>query len=146
MNGIPTVIGTRGSELALWQANHLKELLSQQGIESELKIIRTQGDKIQHISLEKLEGKGFFTKEIEDALLNGEIDAAVHSHKDLPTENTPGLIIAAVSKRWDASEVLLIRKSCVDETKQFLLKENAVIGTSSSRRMVQLKLFRPDVI
>lgn len=139
------VIGTRGSDLALWQARFLQEELKRVNRESELKIIKTKGDKIQHISLEKLEGKGFFTKEIEDALLNGEIDVAVHSHKDLPTEPTPGLIIAAVSYREDPSELLLIRKECVDLRKEFQLKENAVVGTSSSRRRVQLKIFRPDL-
>ncbi|MBC8046081.1 MAG: hydroxymethylbilane synthase, partial [Fimbriimonadaceae bacterium] len=139
------IIGTRGSDLALWQANFLLSELKRINVDAELKIIKTQGDKIQHLSLEKLEGKGFFTKEIEDALLANEIDIAVHSHKDLPTENTPGLTVAAVSEREDCSEILLIRKECVDELKEFDLKENAVIGTSSSRRNVQLKFFRPDI-
>ena len=75
----PIVIGTRGSELALWQAHHIKDRLAELGIHSELKIIKTQGDKIQDLSFDKLEGKGFFTKELEDALLSKEVDLAVHS-------------------------------------------------------------------
>lgn len=144
--GESIIIGSRGSDLALWQANFLREELLKIGIQSEIKIIKTQGDKIQNISLEKLEGKGFFTKEIEDALLENVIDIAVHSHKDLPTELTPGLMIAAVSHREDPSELLLIRKDAVDNSKAFELKENAIIGTSSARRMVQMKFFRPDVV
>ena len=140
------IIGSRGSELALWQANFLQTELSDLGYSSEVKIIKTQGDKIQHLSLEKLEGKGFFTKEIEDALLNNTVDVAVHSHKDLPTDFTPGLTIAAVSHREDPSEIILIRKESVDPLKIFQLKENAIIGTSSSRRNVQLKFFRQDLI
>ena len=115
-------IASRGSDLALWQANHVASMLQAIGISAELKIIKTQGDKIQHLSLEKLEGKGFFTKEIEDALLNNEADLAVHSHKDLPTESHPELIIAAVSKREDPSELLLIRKESTDEKQKFFLK------------------------
>ena len=125
------IIGSRGSDLALWQAHFLQKSLLEQGYRSEIKIIKTQGDKIQHISLEKLEGKGFFTKEIEDALLMGEIDVAVHSHKDLPTAITPGLTIAAVSHREDAAELLLIRNEKVDELNQFNLATNAIVGTSS---------------
>ncbi|HKK79514.1 MAG TPA: hypothetical protein VJ933_07780, partial [Phaeodactylibacter sp.] len=92
-------IGTRGSKLALWQANHTQEQLQQAGIESEIVIIKTQGDRIQHLSFDKMEGKGFFTKEIEDALLREEIDVAVHSMKDLPTNAPEGLSITAVSYR-----------------------------------------------
>ena len=139
-------IATRGSALALWQANHVAAKLNAIGLQSELIIIKTQGDKIQHLSLEKLEGKGFFTKEIEDALLNNEADLAVHSHKDLPTESHPDLIIAAVSDREDPSELLLIRKESVDAKQKFSLKMNAVVGTSSSRRKSQLLAFRNDVV
>ena len=91
----PIIIGTRGSDLALWQANHVKSLLEESGLKCELKIIKTQGDNIQHLSLDKLEGKGFFTKELEDELLAGTIDLAVHSCKDLPTEYPIGLTLAA---------------------------------------------------
>ncbi len=93
------IIGTRGSDLALWQANFVKDSLAAIGITAELKIIKTQGDRILNLSFDKLEGKGFFTKELEDELLAATIDLAVHSHKDLPTENPTGLSIAAVSER-----------------------------------------------
>lgn len=138
------IIGTRGSELALWQANYIKDCLAAKGIASELKIIKTQGDNIQHLRLDKLEGKGFFTKELEEELLSSTIDLAVHSHKDLPTINPPGLIIAAVSEREDPSELLLILKESVDTTQKFNLKADAVVGTSSNRRKSQLLAFRPD--
>lgn len=139
------IIGTRGSELALWQANFTLNELNKLGAEAELKIIKTKGDKIQHLSFDKLEGKGFFTKEIEDALLAGEIDLAVHSHKDLPTENPEGLIITAVSEREDPSELILIRKKAVDIKEKLSFKKNAVVGTSSARRKSQLLSFRSDI-
>jgi len=139
------IIGTRGSELALWQANHIKGRLEESGFEAELKIIKTQGDNIQHLRLDKLEGKGFFTKELEEELLAGSIDIAVHSHKDLPTVNPPGLIIAAVSEREDPSELLLILKDCVDSKKKLGVKHNAIVGTSSNRRKAQLLSLRPDL-
>jgi hydroxymethylbilane synthase len=139
------VIGSRGSDLALWQAHHVQNQLKNLGFNSIIKIIKTRGDKIQHLSFDKLEGKGFFTKEIEDALLAKEIDLAVHSHKDLETNPPKGLIIAAVSEREDPSELLLIRKEAVDDSKFWGLKENAVVGTSSSRRKSQILLFRDDV-
>ena len=139
------IIGTRGSELALWQANHVRDRLAEYGIPAELKVIKTQGDNIQHIRLDKLEGKGFFTKELEEELLSGKIDLAVHSHKDLPTVNPPGLTIAAVSEREDPSELLIILKDCVDFKKRLSVKHNAVVGTSSNRRKAQLLSFRPDL-
>ena len=94
----------------------------------------------------QLEGKGFFTKEIEEALLSGETDIAVHSHKDLPTESPEELTIAAVSDREDPSELLLIRKEAVDPGRKFCLKKNAIVGTSSARRKSQLLAFCPDII
>jgi hydroxymethylbilane synthase len=141
------IIGTRGSELALWQAHYTKNLLEEKGFKTELKIISTEGDRSQqwNTSFEKMEGKGFFTKELEDALLNKEIDLAVHSHKDLPTESPEGLLIAGVSKREDPSELLLIRKEAVDENLKWNLKENALVGTSSARRKSQALAFRPDL-
>ncbi|MCC6601017.1 MAG: hydroxymethylbilane synthase [Crocinitomicaceae bacterium] len=139
------IIGSRGSDLALWQANFVLDELRKLKIEAEIKIIKTQGDKIQDLSFDKLEGKGFFTKEIEEALLNGEIDLAVHSHKDLPTDSPKGLMIAAVSEREDPSELLLVHKSAVDENQKFSLKQNALVGTSSARRKSQLLAWRPDV-
>jgi hydroxymethylbilane synthase len=142
------IIGTRGSDLALWQANYTKTLLEKNGNEVEIKIISTSGDRTQqwNTSFDKLEGKGFFTKELEDELLAGTIDLAVHSNKDLPTTSPDGLIVAGVSQREDPSELLIIRKDCVDENKKFSLKEKAVVGTSSARRKSQLLAFRPDVV
>ena len=139
------IIGTRGSELALWQANFVKDRLAENNIAAELKIIKTQGDRILNLSFDKLEGKGFFTKELEEELLAGSIDLAVHSHKDLPTENPPGLIIAAVSEREDPSELLLILKDCVDVHQKLSLKFSATVGTSSNRRKAQLLAHRPDL-
>ena len=139
------IIGTRGSELALWQANYVKDRLAEIGVDAELKVIKTQGDIIQHLRLDKLEGKGFFTKELEEELLNGGIDLAVHSHKDLPTVHPPGLTIAAVTAREDPSELLIIHKDCVDPKKRLVLKHNAIVGTSSNRRKAQLLAMRPDL-
>lgn len=129
----------------MWQANYIKDQLAAIGVDSELKIIKTQGDIIQHLRLDKLEGKGFFTKELEEELLSGHVDLAVHSHKDLPTVNPPGLIIAAVSEREDPSELLIIHKDCVDIKKRLSLKHNATVGTSSNRRKAQLLSLRPDL-
>ncbi|WP_442795924.1 hydroxymethylbilane synthase [Pelobium manganitolerans] len=144
MNRVIT-IGTRGSELALWQANYIKDRLAEINVQAQLKIIKTQGDNILNLRLDKLEGKGFFTKELEEHLLDGSIDLAVHSHKDLPTVNPPGLMIAAVSDREDPSEVILILKDCVDSSKKLSVKHNGIVGTSSNRRQSQLLAVRPDL-
>jgi hydroxymethylbilane synthase len=138
-------IGSRGSDLALWQANHVKRQLENLGHEVEIKVIVTQGDAIQHLSFDKLEGKGFFTKEIETALLEKSIDLAVHSHKDLETNPPAGLVIAAVSEREDPSDLLLIAKSKVDSSQPWNLVLNASIGTSSARRKSQILRFRNDL-
>jgi hydroxymethylbilane synthase len=138
------IIGTRGSELALWQANFIKDRLAEIGLDSELKIIKTQGDKILNLSFDKLEGKGFFTKELEVELLNGTIDLAVHSHKDLPTTHPEGLIIAAVSDREDPAELLVVLKDCVDLQQKLSVKFGGLVGTSSNRRKSQLLSVRPD--
>ena len=139
------VIGSRGSDLALWQANHVKSQLENIGCSVEIKIIVTQGDAIQHLSFDKLEGKGFFTKEIEKELLEGTIDLAVHSHKDLETNPPKGLVIAAVSERENPADLLLIAKSAIDTSKEWKLKEGAIVGTSSARRKSQVMRFRNDV-
>lgn len=141
------IIGTRGSDLALWQANYTKQLLEDKGHAAEIKIISTAGDRSQQwdTSFDKLDGKGFFTKELEEELLNNTIDLAVHSHKDLPTNGPDGLMVAGVSRREDPSELLLIRKEAVDEKQKFNLKKGAIVGTSSSRRKSQMMAFRPDV-
>lgn len=139
------IIGSRGSELALWQANYVKsELENHHDCDVEIKIIKTQGDIIQNVSFDKLEGKGFFTKEIEQALLDREIDVAVHSHKDLPTQNPPSLKIAAVSYRENPAELLLIRKESYEPKNTFFLKDDAIVGTSSGRRISQMNALRPD--
>lgn len=141
----PIIIGTRGSDLALWQANFVRKELEHRGHEVHIEIIKTQGDKIQDLSFDKMEGKGFFTKEIEDALLRNEIDLAVHSHKDLETNQPEGLEVAAVSSRANPCELLLIRESVHEENALWGLKKDAVVGTSSARRKSQLLALRPDV-
>jgi len=103
--------------LALWQAYDLQAQLKAIDEDSELIIIKTKGDQIQDIGFDKIEGKGFFTKEIEDALLASEIDIAVHSMKDLPTEMVEGLVIAGLSARANPSDLLIIKKSSVDTTR-----------------------------
>ncbi len=139
------IIGSRGSDLALWQANHVKRQLEELGAKVEIKIIKTQGDIIQHLSFDKMEGKGFFTKEIEAALLDKSIDLAVHSHKDLETTYPEGLTIGCVSEREDPADLLLIAKSAVNTDQKWNLSKAAIVGTSSARRKSQLVRFRPDV-
>lgn len=138
-------IGTRGSDLALWQANFVQSELEKLGCTVEINIIKTQGDKIQHLSFDKLEGKGFFTKEIEEALLNKSVDLAVHSHKDLETNEPKGLEIVAVSDRANPCDILLIKKNAFCSSKLLSLKEGAIVGTSSARRKALLLAFRPDI-
>ncbi len=139
------IIGTRGSKLALWQAHFTRDNLEKMGIEVEIKIIKTRGDKIQHLSFDKIEGKGFFTKELEDALLGGQVDLAVHSMKDLPTESPEGLSIAGVSYRENPADWLVINKGQEDTSKVYQLKDNATVGTSSARRKAILLDIRPDI-
>jgi hydroxymethylbilane synthase len=139
------VIGSRGSDLALWQANYVRKQLEALQCEVEIKIIKTQGDRIQHLSFDKMEGKGFFTKEIEEALLDKSIDLAVHSHKDLETTSPEGLTVAAVSSRESPADIMLIHPSAVDQNQKYHLKKNAIIGTSSARRRTQLMRIFSDV-
>ena len=122
------IIGTRGSDLALWQANYTKNLLEEKGNEVEIKIISTAGDRSQQYetSFDKLEGKGFFTKELEESLLNKTIDLAVHSHKDLPTVSPDGLMIAGVSRREDPSDILIINDKAADDKLKFGLKKKCI--------------------
>ncbi len=138
-------IGTRGSKLALWQANFVKDSLLSEGYEVEIEIIKTKGDAIQHLSFDKIEGKGFFTKELEDALLNNTIDLAVHSMKDLPTAMDERLMIAGVSERANPADWLIIQKDKRESSKILKLKEDAQVGTSSNRRKALLKHLRPDL-
>lgn len=139
------IIGSRGSDLALWQANFVKNKLETLGRIVEIKIIQTKGDKIQHLSFDKIEGKGFFTKEIEKALIDKEIDLAVHSLKDLETDQPKGLCLGAVPKRENPSDCLLINRNAVDESQELNIKKYAIVGTSSARRKNQLLLFREDL-
>ena len=139
-------IATRGSALALWQANHIRERLAQlHGIESELIRIRTSGDKFQGASVaqvsEQAGTKGIFIKELEEALLAGTADLAVHSMKDVPTENPAGLVFPAITKREDVRDCLISR----DGAKLKDLACGARVGTSSLRRQVQLRHHRPDL-
>ena len=138
----PLRIATRGSALALWQANHVRERLAQlHGIESELIRIRTSGDHFQSASVAQVSEqrtKGIFIKELEEALLAGAADLAVHSMKDVPTENPAGLIFAAITKREDVRDCLISR----DGAKLNDLKSGARIGTSSLRRQAQLRHHR----
>lgn len=133
------ILGTRGSKLALWQANFVKDSLSKFDIQVDVEIIKTKGDKIQHLSFDKIEGKGFFTKELEDALLANHIDFAVHSMKDLPTSQPDGLMLAGISERADARDSLLILPSALDSEQPLKLKKNIKIGTSSIRRKRMLQ-------
>ena len=142
----PVIIGSRGSDLALWQAHFVQQQLLSIGVESTIEIIKTKGDAIQHLSFDKIEGKGFFTKEIEEALLAGSIDLAVHSHKDLETQSPEGLTVAAVSHRADPRELLLIHPDAAVSNAPWQLKEQARVGTSSARRKAQLLHARPDAV
>ena len=140
------IIGTRGSRLALWQAHFVQAELKKLGLDSELRIIKTQGDRVQHLGFDKLEGKGFFTKEIEDHLLAGDIDLAVHSLKDMPTSQPEGLTLAALSYRADVRDLILIHKDKAVEGKPFRLADGATIGTSSNRRKAQLRELHPGLV
>src|ERR1700710_114582 len=132
------VIGSRGSQLALWQANYIKDRLEARGVETRIEVIHTKGDKILDVPLNKVGGKGLFTKEIEEALLDGRIDLAVHSLKDLPTEIPAGLTIACIPQRVEPLDAIIGGK--LRE-----LKFGATVGTSSLRRIAQLKRIRPDL-
>src|SRR5580658_8891591 len=139
-------IGSRGSQLALWQANHISALLRARGHEVEIEIIHTTGDKITDVPLAMVGakgglGKGIFTKEIEEALAAGRVDLAVHSLKDLPTELAPGFEIAAITEREDARDAF-----CSQHYKNIEdLPQGARVGTSSLRRQAQLKAVRSDL-
>ena len=136
-------IGTRGSQLALWQANWVKEAVNRNhpDLTVELVIIKTKGDKILDVPLAKVGGKGLFVKEIEEALLDGRIDLAVHSMKDMPADIPVGLCIGAIPEREEPRDVLITRSGLPLER----LDKGARIGTSSLRRSAQLLRVRPDI-
>jgi hydroxymethylbilane synthase len=131
-------LGSRGSALALWQAKHVAARLKELAVETRIEIIKTTGDHLQTASLTQAGGKGLFTKEIEQALLDRSIDVAVHSLKDLPTEITPGLAIAAIPEREDPRDALV-------GATLLSLEQRARVGTSSGRRAAQLRHLRPDL-
>ncbi len=134
-------IGSRGSQLALWQANHIASLLRGRGHAVEIEIIKTTGDKITDVALAKVGTKGMFTKEIEEALAESRVDLAVHSLKDLPTEISAEFEIATITQREDPRDVFCSRQFAKIEQ----LPQRARIGTSSLRRQAQLRALRPDL-
>src|SRR6202140_3712495 len=134
-------IGSRGSQLALWQANHISDHLRNRGYIVEIEIIKTAGDKITDVALSKVGTKGMFTKEIEEALVERRVDLAVHSLKDLPTELASDFEIAAITTRQDARDVFCSVRFANIES----LPQRANAGTSSLRRQAQLKALRPDL-
>jgi hydroxymethylbilane synthase len=133
------VIASRGSQLALWQARWVSAQLQARGHENRIEIIKTTGDKITGVPLSKVGTKGLFTKEIEEALLDGRADLAVHSLKDLPTELPEGLVLAAVPEREDPRDAVIGKR--LDD-----LAQGARVGTSSLRRAAQLRKLRPDLV
>lgn len=135
-------IGSRGSQLALWQANHIGALLRERGHDIEIEVIHTTGDKIVDVALAKVGAKGMFTKEIEDGLASDRVDLAVHSLKDLPTELSDRFEIVAIPTREDPRDALCsVRYSSIED-----LPQGARVGTSSLRREAQLKALRPDLM
>jgi len=143
------IIGSRGSKLALWQSNWVKDRLEEvyEGLSISIEVIKTTGDKLTEASLAQIGGKGVFTKEIEDALLDRRVDLAVHSLKDLPTVLPEGLRIAAITEREDVRDALIVtedlRKYIINSIED--LPRNARVGTSSLRRASQLRHARPDL-
>ncbi len=138
------IIATRGSQLALWQSNHIKDILQEKnpGLEVTLNVIVTTGDKIIDRPLAAIGGKGLFLKELEEAMLRGEAHIAVHSLKDVPTVMPEGLLLAAITQREDSRDALLSEKYANISA----LPKKASIGTSSLRRRMQIQALRPDLI
>lgn len=134
-------IGSRGSQLALWQSNHIASLLRGEGHNVEIEIIKTTGDRLQEVTFAQVGSKGMFTKEIEDALAEGRIDLAVHSLKDLPTELPEPFALAATPPRVDPRDAFV----SVNYGNLDALPQGAKVGTSSQRRRAQLKALRPDI-
>lgn len=141
------IIGTRGSALAQTQTDWVRRYLEQKlDTLINVQIISTQGDRITDRPLRELEGSGYFTKELEEALLDRRVDVAVHSYKDMPSQCPEGLILAAVSVREEANDLLIMRKDAVTQSADDLwLKEEAIVGTSAVRREAQIKAMRPDL-
>lgn len=138
------IIGSRGSDLALWQAHFIRDTLTREyDCQVEIKIIKTSGDRIQDMSFDKMEGKGFFTKELEEALLEKTIDLAVHSLKDLMTTQPDGLKLGAAGYRADRRETLLIKPGSREGDGLLPVKPGSIIGTSSARRKCQIAHHAP---
>ena len=135
------IIGSRGSQLALWQAHHIADLLRDHGHVVEIEIIKTTGDRLQEVTFAQVGSKGMFTKEIEEALADGRVDLAVHSLKDLPTELPELFALAATPPRVDPRDVFV----SVEFASVAALPRGARVGTSSQRRRAQLKALRPDI-
>lgn len=155
------VIGSRGSKLALWQSNHVADRLRAPGVEVVIEVFSTKGDRVQDRPLPEVGGKGLFTAELEAALRAGDVDLAVHSLKDLPTEDPDGIVLGAVPKRVDPRDALVVRADHLEVlAARFAedpegtmaagpfaaLAEGAVLGTSSVRRRAQALSARPDLI
>lgn len=138
------IIATRGSKLALWQSEHMKAVIEEQnpGLEVELNVIVTTGDKIIDKPLASIGGKALFLKELEEAMLRGEAHIAVHSLKDVPTVMPEGLLLAAITEREDVRDALLSEKYADIDA----LPKGAIVGTSSLRRRMQLERVRPDLV
>lgn len=134
-------IGSRGSQLALWQANHIAALLRGEGHIVEIEIIKTTGDRVQEVTFAQVGSKGMFTKEIEEALADGRVDLAVHSLKDLPTDLPAPFALAATPPRVDPRDAFV----SVNYASLAALPQGAKVGTSSERRRAQLKALRPDI-
>jgi hydroxymethylbilane synthase len=134
-------IGSRGSQLALWQANHIATLLRNEGHSVEIQIIKTTGDRLQEVTFAQVGSKGMFTKEIEEALADESVDLAVHSLKDLPTDLPEPFTLAATPPRVDPRDVFV----SVNYESLAALPQGARVGTSSQRRRAQLKSIRPDI-
>jgi hydroxymethylbilane synthase len=146
MNVHQLIIGSRGSDLALYQANAIRDILVNEYMcEVRIKVIETSGDRIDNVSFDKIEGKGFFTKELEETLLAREIDMAVHSLKDLMTIQPEGLKLGAVGYRVDRRELLLIRKQYRIAEGIIPVKAGATIGTSAARRKAQIAFHNPSL-
>lgn len=144
----PLRLGTRGSDLALWQARHVAGLLSDRlEVECTIEVIKTRGDRIQDVAFRKMEGKGFFTKELQEALIGGQIDLVVHSLKDLPTEEPEGLEIAAIPERAEAADLLIARRDLLarDHADPLGLPAGSILGTSSLRRASQALASSPEI-
>lgn len=138
----PIRIGTRGSKLALWQAYHVADLLKTQGLASEVVVIETKGDKILDVSIAKIGSKGVFTEELEEQLVSGAIDIAVHSAKDMQSRLPDGFEIIAFTERELENDIILSHKPVIDYQDP---KNPLVLGTSSTRRIATLKHFYPQI-